>query len=141
VEFRAASRASDAVPQRIPSYTAPMADESELETLARRYLDLWEGQLSAMAADSELAEQLGRLFAATNASLLASVKAAEESGAGAGHAERETANETGTSAGGPEAAAAAHGHRALDMAELDRRLAALERRLDALERRQSRASD
>jgi hypothetical protein len=117
-----------------------MAEDSELETLARRYLDLWESQLSAMAADSELAEQLGRLFAATNASLLASVKATADSGAGAGDGAQHgtgDANGAGASAGGAAAAAAARGHGAMDMAEFERRLAAVERRLDAIERRQS----
>jgi hypothetical protein len=120
-----------------------MAEDSELETLARRYLDLWESQLSAMAADSELAEQLGRLFAATNASLLAGVKGVADSGAGAGDGaqhgtgDANDANDASASAGGAAATAAARGHRAMDMAELERRLAALERRLDAIERRQS----
>ena len=110
-----------------------MADDSELQALARRYLDLWESQLSAMAADSELAEQLGRLFAATNASLLNSVQAAggePEGRQGTSDAGANTAQADRTAA-----AAAARGDRAMDMAELERRLAALERRLDALERR------
>lgn len=110
-----------------------MADDSELQALARRYLDLWESQLSAMAADSELAEQLGRLFAATNASLLNSVQAA-----GGGPEGRQGTSDAGANtADRTAAAAAARGDRAMDMAELERRLAALERRLDALERRQS----
>ena len=108
-----------------------MADDSELQTLARRYLDLWESQLSAMAADSELAEQLGRLFAATNASLLNSVQAT-----GGGLEGRQGKSDAGVNtADRTAAAAAARGDRVMDMAELERRLAALERRLDALERR------
>jgi ubiquinone biosynthesis protein UbiJ len=111
-----------------------MADESELQTLARRYLDLWESQLSAMASDSELAEQLGRLFAATNASLLSSVQAA-----GGPQAEQGRADAGANTPGSDRTAtpAAARGDRVMDMAELERRLAALERRLDAIERRQS----
>lgn len=108
-----------------------MADDSELQALARRYLDLWESQLSAMAADSELAEQLGRLFAATNASLLNSVQAAAgEPGGRQGNSDAgaNTADRTA-------AAAAARGNSVMDMAELERRLTALERRLDAIERR------
>ena len=117
-----------------------MAEDSELEALARRYLDLWESQLSAMAADSELAEQLGRLFAATNASLLAGVKGVAERGAGEGDGAQHgtgDGNGAGTSASGAAAAAVARGNCTVDLAELDRRLAALERRLDAIERRQS----
>ncbi|MGE0658967.1 MAG: hypothetical protein AB7F36_09980 [Reyranellaceae bacterium] len=109
-----------------------MADESELETLAKRYLDLWESQLSAMAADSELAEQLGRLFAATNASLLAGVRTA--AGASATSEGSEHASGDAASAAGTAAAASARGHGVVDLAELERRLAAVEQRLDAIER-------
>ena len=116
-----------------------MAEDNELETLARRYLDLWESQLSAMAADSELAEQLGRLFAATNASLLAGVKSAAAGGAGtadgAQHASDDATGDDATPAAGAAPAAAARGDGIVDMTELDRRLAAIERRLDTLERR------
>ena len=128
--------------QRAPGYTVPMAEDGELQALARRYLDLWESQLAAMAADSELAEQLGRLFAATNASLLAGVQAAgganaPETGRADAGANTAAANRT---AHRTEAAAAARGDGAVDVAELERRIAALERRLDALERR-STSSD
>lgn len=110
-----------------------MTETDELQALARRYLDLWESQLSAMASDSELAEQLGRLFAATNASLLAGVKAA--SGANPTAAEQEQADAArNTAADRAAAAAAARRDSAVDVAELERRIAALERRLDALER-------
>lgn len=107
-----------------------MADDSELERLARRYLDLWESQLAAMAADSELAEQLGRLFAATNASLLAGVKAA-------GAEQEANAGVTSVPSDRTAAASVARGDGTVDVAELERRIAALERRLAALERRQS----
>ena len=110
-----------------------MAEDNELETLARRYLDLWESQLSAMAADSELAEQLGRLFAATNASLLAGVKSAAAGGAGTADGAQHASEDVTPAGAAP--AAAARGDGAMDLAELDRRLAAIERRLDALERR------
>ncbi|MGE0151069.1 MAG: hypothetical protein AB7R90_00520 [Reyranellaceae bacterium] len=117
-----------------------MADETELQTLARRYLDLWESQLSAMAADSELAAQLGRLFAATNASLLAGVQAQSGAAAGSRGTEREDGDAGGnTAADRTAASAAARGDGAVDVAELERRIAALERRLDALERRQPSA--
>jgi uncharacterized protein YceH (UPF0502 family) len=114
-----------------------MAEDGELQALARRYLDLWESQLAAMAADSELAEQLGRLFAATNASLLAAVSDRPETGRADAGANTAAANRT---AHRTEAAAAARGDGAVDVAELERRIAALERRLDALERR-SASSD
>jgi len=112
-----------------------MTDDTELQKLARRYLDLWESQLSAMAADSELAAQLGRLFAATNASLLAGVQA-QAGMAGGQETRREGGNAGGNTAADRTApSAAARGDGAMDVAELERRIAALERRLDAIERR------
>ena len=39
-----------------------MADGADLEDLARRYLDLWQDQMSALAADKEFAEALTRLL-------------------------------------------------------------------------------
>lgn len=38
------------------------ADLPDLETLARRYLDLWQDQWAALAADPDTAESLARLF-------------------------------------------------------------------------------
>jgi hypothetical protein len=117
-----------------------MADEKDLESLAKRYLDVWESQLAGMAADSELAAQLGRLFAATNSALLAGLKAplaaagafnaAQQSGAGGAQS---AGQPTGATAG-PAAPAAASGDRGLDLGELSDRLAALERRITGLER-------
>jgi TolA-binding protein len=109
-----------------------MADEKELESLAKRYLDVWESQLAGMAADSELAAQLGRLFAATNSALLAGLKQ-PLAAAGAAHAGQSSTDNTAP-APGSTAAAAAPGHGGLDLGELSERLAALERRLERLER-------
>lgn len=39
-----------------------MSEPPDLETLARRYLDLWQDQVSAVAADPEFTETLGRLL-------------------------------------------------------------------------------
>ena len=39
-----------------------MIDQPDFAALARQYLDLWEDQLSAMAADPDLAEQTARFF-------------------------------------------------------------------------------
>jgi hypothetical protein len=41
-----------------------MADSPDLAALARRYVDLWQDQLTAMAADPALAESTARLLAA-----------------------------------------------------------------------------
>ena len=40
-----------------------MAEPPDLASLAKRYLDLWQEQLTAMAADPDLAESMARLFA------------------------------------------------------------------------------
>src|SRR5258708_38260016 len=39
-----------------------MSEPPDLETLARRYLDLWQDQVSALAADPEFTETIGRLL-------------------------------------------------------------------------------
>ncbi|MDH3474917.1 MAG: hypothetical protein OEM59_14640, partial [Rhodospirillales bacterium] len=41
-----------------------MSDKADLDELARRYLDLWQDQISALAGDPEVAESLSRLAAA-----------------------------------------------------------------------------
>ena len=40
---------------------------ADFDRLARRYLDLWQGQLAGLAADQALTDQIARLFAAANA--------------------------------------------------------------------------
>jgi hypothetical protein len=47
---------------RAPLYSRAMSDEANLDELARRYVELWQDQVSALAADPEFAEALGRLF-------------------------------------------------------------------------------
>ncbi|MEO8560371.1 MAG: hypothetical protein ABI439_14965 [Rhodospirillales bacterium] len=123
-----------------------MADEKDLESLAKRYLDVWESQLAGMAADSDLAAQLGRLFAATNSALLAGLKApqtasqmAPMTAAGAFDAAQQSghagpANPPTHATPGTATIAAPSGHGGLDLGEFADRLAALERRLAGLER-------
>jgi hypothetical protein len=41
-------------------------DAGDFDKLARRYLDLWQNQLSGLASDQALTEQIARLFAAAN---------------------------------------------------------------------------
>jgi hypothetical protein len=112
-------------------YNAFMASEEsgdrtsttgEVDRLARRYLDLWQSQLSGLATDQALTEQIARLFAAANAQMAAILQAHQ----GASHA----APATGTA---PAAAAPQHG--ADDLGELRKRLAALEERVAELESR------
>src|SRR5206468_910817 len=63
-------------------YSARMASENddspaEFDRLARRYLDLWQSQLSGLAADQALTEQIARLFAAANAQVASAIQAAQ----------------------------------------------------------------
>ena len=95
-----------------------MAEPPDLAELAKRYVDLWQDQLMAIAGDPALADSMMRLFMA--ASPWASPAGASgERGAAA--------------ASGAAAAAAATVERDRRLAELARRLAALDRRLAALE--------
>ena len=50
---------------------------AEFDRLARRYLDLWQSQLSGLAADQALTEQIARLFAAANAQVASAIQAAQ----------------------------------------------------------------
>ena len=48
--------------RRARLYSRAMSDEANLDELAHRYLELWQDQMSALAADPEFAEALSRLF-------------------------------------------------------------------------------
>jgi ubiquinone biosynthesis protein UbiJ len=111
-------------------YSAAMAsekdDSTEFDRLARRYLDLWQNQLSGIAGDQALTEQIARLFAAANAQVAAVLQVAQ----GVPHA---------ASPPGTASAAASPQHGADDLGELRKRVAALETRLAALESKLDRA--
>jgi hypothetical protein len=102
-----------------PIYCAIMPEPPDLANLAKRYVDLWQDQLSAMAADPELAESMARLFAALVPPAWARWPGAarNEAAAPAGAAATGTPSHDGD--GG--------------VAEFARRLAAVEERLAALE--------
>src|ERR1041385_3406489 len=99
---------------RVPNaigYSAAMASENddssaEFDRLARRYLDLWQSQLSGLAADPGLTEPIARLFAAANAQVASAIQAAQ--------AQPHAANPTS----GPATTAAASGHGPDDLGEL-----------------------
>jgi hypothetical protein len=107
-----------------------MADEpsGDFDRLARRYLDLWQSQLSGLASDQALTEQIARLFAAANAQVASAIQAAQ----GSPHAAKP--EPTSSQAGSPSAAAPS-GNGADDVGELRKRVAALEARLAELEAR------
>ena len=122
---------------------AVMADTPNFTALAREYLDLWEDQIAAMAADPTLAEQSARFFgvmgraeAAANPITTAQMAAmAQQFMTLAGLAAGGTANDSDSkpNTAGPTPAAAASGDGAQQLAELASRLTALEERLDRLE--------
>jgi hypothetical protein len=107
---------------------APQNDDSsaEFDRLARRYLDLWQNQLSGLAADQALTEQIARLFAAANAQVASAIQAAQA----ASHATAAPPDPDGTAS-----AAAASGHGPDDVGELRKRVATLEARIAELESR------
>jgi conjugal transfer/entry exclusion protein len=114
----------------IGCYSAAMASENDdtadFDRLARRYLDLWQSQLSGLAADQALTEQIVRLFATANAQMASVLQAAQ----GATHA--------ADTPPGTSPAAASSGHGADDVGELRKRVEALEARIAELESRLSR---
>jgi hypothetical protein len=120
----------------------PMPEPPDLETLARRYLDLWQDQVSALAADPEFTETLGRLLQVSAAlgpagwmSLWTAAAAGLQPQKGQNpHAARpfttgNAAPARAAETAGPAPAAASPGDGNADLAELRRRLAVLEERL------------
>jgi hypothetical protein len=101
-------------------------DPTDFDTLARRYLDLWQGQLSGLASDQALTEQIARLFAAANAQVASAIQAAQASG---------HANDAFQQPNGPSTATAPSRNGADDVGELRKRVEALEARIADLEAR------
>ena len=100
-------------------------DSADFDRLARRYLDLWQSQLSGLASDQALTEQVARLFAAANAQVASAIQAAQ------GGPNARSSAPTGQA--GSASAAAASQHGADDVGELRKRVAALEHRIAELE--------
>ena len=92
-------------------------DSADFDRLARRYLDLWQTQLSGLASDQALTEQVARLFAVANAQVASAIQAAQA--AANGDTKTETASAAAASGNGPD-----------DVGELRRRVAALEARIE-----------
>ncbi len=120
-----------------PLILPPMSDTPDLENLARRFLDLWQDQLAAMASDPEAAESLNRLMALAGPAGAAFATAYGQTKPGEspthdGRAQTDTAPEA---APGAKTAAPAPGDGDDNMDELLRRLGDVERRLAELESR------
>ncbi|MBX9947436.1 MAG: hypothetical protein K2Y40_25410 [Reyranella sp.] len=97
---------------------------AQFDTLARRYLDLWQGQLAGLAADQALTDQIARLFAAANTQVASAMQASQ----GALHAATAASSPVGTAT-----AAATSRDGPDDVGELRKRVAALEDRIAQLE--------
>ena len=111
-------------------YSAAMADDNnqptaDFDRLARRYLDLWQGQLAGLTADPSVTDQIARLFAVANAQVAAAMQSVQ----GAAHG---TSSAPDSKVGSPSAAAASR-HGADDVGELRKRVATLEARIAELE--------
>jgi hypothetical protein len=100
---------------------AAMAEPPDLAALARRYVDLWQDQLTAMAADPALAESTARLLAALVPAGWPPQPRSQDDDAGISSAPRSAT------------AGAASGQRDRRLDEFAGRLAAIEKRLAALE--------
>jgi hypothetical protein len=121
-----------------------MSEPPDVDTLARRFLQLWQEQLTLMAADPELVDGLAKLFAglAANAGSAAILSALTAAAAGTFDGERtepgphgrhdRRAEPDADSAGAATAAAASRGG-GVAVDQLARRLANVERRLARLE--------
>ena len=116
----------------------------DFTSLARRYLDLWQDQVNAMANDPALADALARgvammsqvpsaILQAAEAGAASPVNQARAADAGSSSAPSDTP--PGQPAAGTAAAAAASGGACRDDDGIARRLAALEERVAALEAR------
>ena len=124
-----------------------MSEPPDLESLARRYLDLWQEYLAAAASDpgagEAMAAWLTQMGAARDAflpAMMVGLAPRTDEAAGGEHesgASRPTGAEHGDG-GGPRprtsAAASPPGDGVRDLDELHRRLAGIEERLAGLER-------
>jgi hypothetical protein len=120
-----------------------MSEQADLDELARRYLDLWQDQMTALAGDREFAEALQQLMTMMSAPGGAAGDAGPEfwrawpammTGQQPGQQTEAFADDgTGGRAPGAPAAATAPDDGGIDLDHFTRRLAALEGRIAALE--------
>tara|TARA_R110002124_G_scaffold80789_1_gene213631 strand:+ start:51705 stop:52250 length:546 start_codon:yes stop_codon:yes gene_type:complete len=131
---------------------AAMADQPDLDQLAKQYLDLWQDHMQSMAADPKVTETMSQMTQMMTGSATAFAALAQQainagkqpptpstSGPSTEPPTHEPSDDgPGATTPAPDgpgtpAPGAAHGGADLDMAELARRLDGIERRLAALE--------
>lgn len=118
----------------------------DFQALARRYLDLWQAQVAAVAADPALAETVARGVAimTQSAAAMAQATGLSRGSSATSKADRQANEQTGpeakptdpghsTDTDRAEAFAVASDDSRLDPAQLSRRVAALEQRVADLE--------
>src|SRR4051812_32079172 len=107
-----------------------MSEPPDLETLARRYLDLWQDQVTALAADPEFTETIGRMLqvsATLGPAGWMSLWTAVAAGLKTQKAhDADVSKKPASSPSGAASATPASDDGGPDMVELRRRLAALE---------------
>ena len=108
-----------------------MDEAPDLTSLARRWLDLWQEQVTALTSDPAVAEQTARLLGLLEGGAAAWRQAAASQGKTDGEGRGGTATSAGTAGAttAPLSPAAGGG----DLAGLAARLAAVEERLAKLE--------
>jgi hypothetical protein len=123
-----------------------MSDPPDMEDLARRYLDLWQSQMSALAADPQVADTLNRLIGLWTANAAGAMPGLWPGAPAPQSDDRHAAPQqpVGNANAGPAAPGAAPLADAsrpggVDVDELARRLAAVEERIDRLEAGPARA--
>ena len=112
-----------------------MSDPTDVETLARRFLDLWQEQVGAAAGDPATADMVRRLAEATAATPATWLALWTGTAARAQHggAHEGSGPNARPEAARPATAGVAPGDRDRDVAELAERVAILERRVAQLE--------
>ncbi|GAB3439504.1 hypothetical protein GCM10027396_04870 [Insolitispirillum peregrinum] len=120
-----------------------MSNTPDLETLARRYLDLWQDQMARMARDPATAETIERTFAlmTKSAEAFAAAKVNDEppatadrgDAARAGQPSAHTEHSPPTGPAGAAPAAPVSGTGGDDLSRLAGRIARLEERVAELE--------
>ena len=122
-----------------------MSEPTDLDALAKRYLDLWQDQLGGVAKDEKAAEIMAQTIELMNAgaatfAAMTTAARGQENGEDHDNATgnrpsnpRPAARNRGGPQDGPRSAAAPHGGSEPDLAEFARRLERLEERLTALE--------
>jgi hypothetical protein len=117
-----------------------MPETPDLKALAERYLDLWEEQFAAAAADPALAAAMAAWLGPWRALAQGAAAGGVPGGGKTGRKSDERtagASQNARGAAGPAPARAASGDGGRGLERIVERLGRIERRLDALERKRA----